>query len=219
LYRRVTGEVSLIAISHDQAQRAPASIPITAVIPHGIDLDRYPLDPLGGDDLAFLGPMDPCKGVHIAARVAKRAGRRLVIAAKLHSAEERRYFTQQVEPLLDNDVVYIGELDNAAKVELLQSAKALLNPIQWPEPFGLVMIEALACGTPVIACPIGAAGEIIDHGTTGFLAREEEHLVQAVEHIDRIDRQACRLAVKERFSAERMAADHAVLYRRIAAGG
>jgi glycosyltransferase involved in cell wall biosynthesis len=219
LYRRATRELSLIAISPDQARRAPTGIPIAAVIPHGIDLDRYPLDPLGGDDLVFLGRMDPSKGVHIAARVAKRVGRRLTIAARLDNADEHRYFTEQVEPLLDPDVVFVGELDHTAKLELLQSAKALLNPIQWPEPFGLVMVEALACGTPVIACPIGAASEIIDHGTTGFLARDDDELVRAVDHIDQIDRQACRLAVKERFSAERMAADHIALYRRLTTSG
>jgi glycosyltransferase involved in cell wall biosynthesis len=128
---------------------------------------------------------------------------------------EHAYFAAQVEPLLGGDVEYVGEVGNDVKLELLAGARCLLNPIAWPEPFGMVMIEALACGTPVITTPLGAAPEIVDEGVTGFLAPDVDGLTAAMARTGDIDRHACRRAVKERFSMARLAQDHLDLYGRV----
>lgn len=220
LYGRVADRVPIVAISHDQASRAPEGLPIAAVIHHGLELDRYPFSPTPGDHCLFLGRMSADKGVDIAIDAARQAGVPLVIAAKMREREERRFFDDVVLPLVGNGVEYVGEARFAEKVRLLGSACALLNPITWPEPFGLVMIEALACGTPVVGYAIGAAPEIIDHGRTGFLADGADGadgvdgLVAGLESLDRIERDTCRDAVCERFSSDRMAADYIETYRR-----
>jgi glycosyltransferase involved in cell wall biosynthesis len=157
--------------------------------------------------------MAPGKGVREAALVARAAGEQLLIAAKMREPAERAYFSQRVEPLLGSDLVFLGEATNGDKLALLGGAKALLNPIRWPEPFGLVMAEALACATPVIACPTGAAPEIVDDGVTGFLRAGHDELVQAVGQIHQLDRSACRAAAVERFSTERMVSEHVGTYR------
>jgi glycosyltransferase involved in cell wall biosynthesis len=136
-----------------------------------------------------------------------------VIAAKMREPGEREYFAQHVEPLLGDDAVFIGEVANGAKLELLAGATALLNPIRWPEPFGLVMTESLACGTPVLTCPVGAAPEIVDDGLTGFLRADHDGLVDAARRVGEIDRAACRAAVVDRFSTGRMVDDHVALYQ------
>jgi glycosyltransferase involved in cell wall biosynthesis len=136
-----------------------------------------------------------------------------VIAAKNREPAEKAYFAEQVKPLLADDVHVVGEVTGAAKLSLLGAAKALLNPIRWAEPFGLVMIEAMACGTPVIACPNGAAPEIVDTGTTGFLCSGLGELVAAIHRVGQLDRDACRAATVERFSTSRMVADHLALYQ------
>lgn len=215
LYGRTASTVPVIAISHDQAGRAPIDLPIGAVIHHGLDVDRYRFDPEGGDYLVSLGRMNPDKGIHIAIEVAHRAGLDLAIAAKMRDPLERRYFDEVIKPKLGNGVEYVGEVDHAEKVELLTGARTLLNPIQWPEPFGLVMAEALACGTPVVGTGRGAAPEIIDHGTTGYLAGTVDGLVRGVVVADQLDRRECREAVVSRFSMQRMARDHEAFYRSV----
>jgi glycosyltransferase involved in cell wall biosynthesis len=123
-----------------------------------------------------------------------------------------------VRPLLDDRVVYAGEVGGKEKLDLLAGARGLLNPIGWCEPFGLVMIEAMACGTPVLAFPSGAAPEIVRHGVTGFLCADEADMVRRLGEVDRIDRQACRVSVEESFSTERMVLDHLALYERLLVG-
>ncbi len=218
LYRRVASDVPIVAISHDQARRAPPDLPIARVIHHGIVPADYAFDESGGEHVVFLGRMSPDKGVETAIDVSRRAGRPLLIAAKLREAGERAYFESVIEPLLDGDVRFVGEADAATKVEMLTSAAALINPIRWPEPFGLVMIEALACGTPVVSGRHGAAPEIVDHGRTGFLADDTDELVAGLRRVDEIDRRHCRFVVERRFSAERMAADYLDLYREVVRG-
>jgi glycosyltransferase involved in cell wall biosynthesis len=213
IYRRIDDRVSLIAISHDQASRA-RGIKIAAVIHHGIDTAQFPVGRGDGEYFLYLGRMAPQKGVHRAARVARAAGVRLIIAAKMREAAERRYFESMVEPLLGPDVTYVGEVTWDDKLELLLGATAVLNPIRWPEPFGLVMIEALATGTPVLAFAEGAAPEIIDDGVTGFLCADEAAMVEAIGRVGALDRSACRAAVEARFSVERMVAAHVALYER-----
>lgn len=214
IQRLTAGRIPLVCISRSQRESAP-EIPVAAVIHHGIDVESFPTGDGAGGYLLFLGRMSPDKGVHQAVAIARAAGLPLRIAAKMREEPERQYFAEQVEPLLGGDVEYVGEADEPERLRLLQGALALLNPIQWPEPFGLVMIEALATGTPVVGTPFGAAPEIVDHGRTGFLGTTEEELVAALAEVGSLDRAACRESARRRFSTERMVADHAELYRRL----
>ena len=205
---------SIVAISHAHA-RSFGDIPVAAVIHHGIDLDVHKPGPGTGGYLLFTGRMSPDKGVHHAVRVARRAGWPLVIAAKIREPAERAYFDQQVRPLLGPGDDMRAEQPLAARVELMRHAAALVNPITWPEPFGLVMAQALAAATPVLAFPNGAAPEIIDHGRTGYLCRDEDEMTAAAARIGEIDRRQCRAAAEQRFSLARMAADYQRLFRTI----
>lgn len=216
-YRLLGRRVPIVAISRHQAATA-GEIPIAGVIHHGVDLGAYPPGDGTGGYALFLGRMNPDKGVHRAITVAREAGVPLIIAAKMREPAEQEYFEQAVRPLLGSGAEYIGEVGGREKVELLQKAVCLLNPIDWPEPFGMVMIEALATGTPVVATPCGAAPEIVDHGTTGFLVADDPGLAHALAAVADLDRSACRRAAEERFSLERMAADHLALYARVLAG-
>ena len=216
LYRSLGDRVPIVAISLHHASTA-GDVPVARVIYHGVDEDRYPNGP-GGDHLAFVGRMSPTKGVRQAIQIAERAGAPLVIAAKLHSTAEHEYFDTEVKPLLGGNIQFAGEVGIADKLELLGGALALLNPIQWDEPFGLCMVEALACGTPVIATPRGAAPEIVDHGVTGFLCAGIEQAVAAISSATSLDRRACRAAVTARFSARRMVADHVAFYDEVRGG-
>jgi glycosyltransferase involved in cell wall biosynthesis len=208
------GGVSVVAISHAQ-QRAATGVPVTAVIHHGIDLAGVPLGAGDGGYVLFLGRMSPDKGAHRAIEVARAAGTPIVLVAKMRQPAERRYFTERVEPLLGPDAVYVGEVGGRAKLELLAGASALVNPIRWPEPFGLVMIEALACGTPVLSFAEGAAPEIIEHGVTGFLCVDEADMAAKLRLAPRLDRSRCRASVAARFAAGRMVDEHLALYRRL----
>ena len=207
LYTEMAKHAAVVAISHHQRSTAP-DLPVAAVIHHGIDLDSVPFGSGDGGYAVFLGRMSPNKGADRAIRAAWAANVPLVLAAKMREPSEHRYFTEVVEPLLGDDAVFIGEVGGLAKLELLGHAVALLNPILWPEPFGLAMIEALGTGTPVITFAEGAAPEIVDHGVTGFLCANVLEMTEALSHIDDISRKACRAAVARRFSAERMVAEH-----------
>lgn len=212
LYERTSQRVPIVAISHDQARHAPPGARIAGVIHHGLEIARYPFVPDPSDHVLFLGRMSPDKGVDRAIKIARGADRPLLIAAKLREPIELEYFHSVVEPMLGTDAIYVGEADFDEKVELLSQATALVNPIRWPEPFGLVMAESLACGTPVVGGATGAAPEIVDDGITGRLADDIDSLTDGLRHVDRFDRHACRKAAVERFSSDRMAADYASLY-------
>lgn len=214
IYGAVDREVAIVAISRDQASRA-GEVRIARVIHHGLDVDEFDPGPGTGDYLLFLGRMSPDKGVETAARAARMAGKRLLIAAKMTEAGEKRYFAETIQPLLGDDVVYLGEMDHEAKKVLLSNAEALVNPIHWPEPFGLVMVEALASGTPVISYPRGAAPEIIEDGVTGYMCQDEAGMVEAFGKLDRLDRSACRRAFEKRFTTQRMVEDHLDLYEEV----
>ncbi len=216
-YRAIGDNTPVIAISHHQASTANG-IPVAAVIHHGVDLERFPAGRGDGGYAAFLGRMCPEKGIDTAIRVARLAGVPLRIAAKMSEAAEQLYFEQRVRPLLGGDIEYIGEVGGADKTAFLSGATCLLNPIRWPEPFGMVMVEALACGTPVVATPMGAAPEIVDHGVTGFVRAGERALAAAVIAAGDLERDACRRAVADRFSAQRMVAAHVVLYESLLGG-
>ena len=212
IYGAAVPRVALVAISNFHA--ASTHLPVDAVVHHGIDVDEFPLGAGDGGYVAFLGRMAADKGVHRAIAVARAAGMPLRIAAKMREPHEHAYFDEFVRPHLGDDVVYLGEVDVDGKRELLGGAVALLNPIDWGEPFGMAMLESLACGTPVVGCPRGAAPEIVEHELTGFLGHTDEELVAGLRAVDRIDRTICRQHVHERFSVERMVEGYVRVYER-----
>ncbi len=218
LYSAIGRDVGVIALSHAQRLTAP-DVPIVEVIHHGVDVDRFPTGAGDGGYLLFLGRMSPDKGAHRAIRAARAAGKHLLLAAKMREPGERRYYAEQVEPLLGPDAVFMGEVGGDRKLSLLAGAEALLNPIRWPEPFGLVMIEALACGTPVVTFAEGSAPEIVRHGTTGFLCTDDADMVEHLRMLPSLDRTACRNDARDRFSTSRMVADHLRLYERVLSDG
>jgi glycosyltransferase involved in cell wall biosynthesis len=217
IFAAISRRAATIAISQAQA-RSAGTVPIEAVIHHGIDLTRYVPGPGDGGYVLFLGRMSPDKGVHHAVRVARRAGRPLVLATKMRAPEEYAYFERAVRPLLSASVEVLIEPGLTQRIDLLQHAEALLNPICWPEPFGLVMPEAMVCGTPVLAFPNGSAPEIVEHRRTGYLCADEAEMLAALDRVSDIDRVDCSTAAQQRFSMARMAAEHDLLYRRLAAG-
>ena len=206
--------VAIVAISRHQRSTA-RNVKIAAVIHHGIDIGSVPVGDGAGGYACALGRMTPAKGIREAILVAREAGVPLRIAAKMREPLERQYFDESVRPLLGGDVEYLGELNAEEKYRLLGGAFALLNPIQWPEPFGLVMIEALACGTPVIATSCGSAPEIIDDSETGFVRTELSALAAAVHRAGELDRNRCREKAVSSYSTERMVAEHIQLYCRL----
>jgi glycosyltransferase involved in cell wall biosynthesis len=219
VFRAIARRAVVVAISHSHAAAATAEdVAIARVIHHGIEAKEIiPGDGDGGYVL-FLGRMAPEKGVAQAVDAAREAGLKLVIAAKMRDPSERAYYEAVVEPLLGDDVVYVGEVGVERKFDLLRGAHALLNPIRWAEPFGMVMIEAMACGTPVVGKRIGSVPEIVDHGVTGFVCDDDVDLAQALGKVDQLDRGVVRAAVEERFSVERMIDAHIELYDDVLAG-
>ncbi len=217
LYRQFR-TVPLVSIS--DAQRAPLS-PLgmrwAGTVYHGLPIDRYAFAAHDQGYLAFLGRLSPEKQPDLAIEIARRAGLPLKIAAKVDAAD-REYFERTVAPLLDEPLVeFLGEIGDDDKPAFLGGARALLFPIDWPEPFGLVMIEAMACGTPVVARPCGSVPEVVVDGRTGFLASTLVELADAVKRIDEIDRAECRRHVEAHFSVGRMAEDYEAVYRRLGA--
>jgi glycosyltransferase involved in cell wall biosynthesis len=214
---------TLVAISDSQASALP-DVPWAAIVHNGLRLEDAPFDDRPGDALCFVGRVIEDKGILDAIRIARMAGRRLRIAAKVApSGPERAYFDAVFKPALDAagpDVEYLGELTQADRDRLLAESYAALMPGRWPEPFGLVAIEALATGTPVIGRRVGALPEIIRHGKDGFLGHDVTDMAAQVERVARLDRLAIRQSVIERFSVERMTAGYETVYRQalLAAG-
>ena len=212
IYRRIAAQVSLVAISESQRAAAP-DIPIARVIHHGVDTTAFPFRAEADDYFLFLGRLDPDKGAHRAIAAATKAGVPLVLAGKMRAPHERAYFEAEVRPHLDSERIwYLGEVPHRRKLDLLAKARCLLMPIRWPEPFGMVVLEALACGTPVLAFPAGAVPEIVDHGRTGLLCGDEADMAEGILEVGLLDRCACRAEVEQRFSARRMAAEYAELF-------
>jgi glycosyltransferase involved in cell wall biosynthesis len=210
----VSRRAKLISISMNQRKPKP-HLPWIANCPNALDLSVYPFRrKAGGDYFVFLGRMSPEKGAHRALAVALEAGLPLKIAAKCREPLELRYFDEFIRPHLGGSIEYVGEVGHADKVELLVGARALISPIDWEEPFGLMMIEAMACGTPVLSTRRGAAPEIIEHGRTGVLVdnyREMED-PEVLALADSLDPAVIRKEVEERFSPERMVADYVAAY-------
>lgn len=209
-------DAPLVSIS--DAQRAPLPDAAWAgTVYHGLPPQSLRFHPGPGRYLAFLGRISPEKRVDRAIAIAKAVGQPLRIAAKVDHLD-RDYFERDIRPLLDDPLVdFVGEIGDAEKSAFLGGAKALLFPIDWPEPFGLVMIEALACGVPVVAFRGGSVPEVVDHGVTGFVVDTLDEAVGAVQRIATLDRRRCRAVFDARFSAPRMAADYVRLYERLVA--
>ena len=208
-------EYPLVSIS--DAQRAPLpDANWIATVQHGVAASLYRFQPVPEEPyLAFLGRISPEKRPDRAIAIARRSGQRLKIAAKV-DAVDRVYFHEVIQPLLDDPLIeFIGEISDGEKSAFLGNASALLFPIDWPEPFGLVMIEAMACGTPVIAWRCGSVPEVIEHGTTGFIVESEDEAVAAVAAVGRIERARVRQVFERRFTAVAMAQSYVRLYRRL----
>jgi glycosyltransferase involved in cell wall biosynthesis len=221
LYRQLSDRLHLVAISHDQAARTPPGIALAGVVHNGIDLQGFRFDPDGGPDLAFIGRANPEKGPVLAIEAARRLGRRIVMSIKVNELAERDYFDDVIAPALDGTDVELRPVDSHhAKVELLGKAQAVLFPICWAEPFGLVPLEANACGTPVVAFAEGAVAEVVADRRSGFLVPpgDLDALCAAVERIDELSREECRAVASERFDAQHMVAGYLEIYERAIAG-
>jgi glycosyltransferase involved in cell wall biosynthesis len=212
---RSAPSLGLVAISHAQRSAAP-ELPFVGVCHNGLDLAEAPFSERPGDYLAFLGRMSADKGAAQAIEVARRAGLPLMIAAKCREPAERDYFERHVGPNIGSDVSWLGEIGWQEKYELLAGARALVFPIAWEEPFGMVMIESMACGTPVLATPRGSVPEIVADGVTGYICRDVDQLASAVARLNAIDRAACREHVARRFSVEGMTRAYEVVMTRAA---
>ena len=216
VYRRWP-QYPLVSISNAQRKPLPFANWLGTVY-HGLPLDLFRHSPTHDGYLAFVGRISPEKRPDRAIAIARRTGRTLRMAAKIDNADVA-YFHREIEPLMTHPPVeFVGEIGDAGKTELLGRAAALLFPIDWPEPFGLVMIEAMACGTPVIAWDCGSVREIIDQGETGFVVRSDDEAVDAVNKIHTIDRGHVRAVFERRFSARAMAMAYLDLYTRLLSG-
>ena len=210
----------VVAISKRQAELVPEIAP-SAIIHHGLAARLYPAGAGDGDHVAFLGRLSPEKAPHLAIEAARAAGVRLRIGGPRRPTPHGRdaYFDDVLGPGIERagrDVEWLGELDHGRKLELLHGARALLVPLDWEEPFGLVMIEAMMVGTPVIAFARGSAPEIVEPGTTGLLVSDAAEMARAIPAAMRLDRSACRARALERWGADRMAAEYERLYQMIA---
>ena len=205
----------VISISNSQRRPVPQAGWVKTIY-HGLPADLLTPKPVRPSYLAFLGRISPEKSVDRAIRIAERCGLPIKIAAKVDKAD-RDYFEEQIRPLMSLPFVeYLGEIDDARKPEFLSGAVALLVPIDWPEPFGLVMIEAMACGTPVIAFNRGSVPEIVEDGLTGFIVEDETSAVGAVGQLSTLSRERVRARFDERFTARRMANEYLAVYRQLA---
>jgi len=211
---RLFPDVPLVSISNNQRKPLP-DLGWVATVLHGMPANLLTPQPVAQEYFAFLGRISPEKGIESAIRIATRCGVKLKVAAKVDNAD-REYYETSVKPLLTNDnVEFIGEINDQQKPAFLSGAKALLFPIDWPEPFGLVMIEAMACGCPVIARRRGSVPEVMDDGVTGFIFETEDEAVAALGKLGTIDRAGVRRQFEKRWTARRMAQDYLDIYERL----
>ena len=209
-------ETPLVSISDSQRRPLPGAN-WQATVYHGLPRDLHTFQPSGGDYLLFVGRISPEKRLDRAIEIARQTGRQLKVAAKIYD-EDRAYYQNSIEPLLRESqtfVEFVGEVGGKDKDELMGNAYALLFPIDWPEPFGLVMIESMACGTPVIAWNNGSVPEVLAPGETGFVVDTIDDAVKAVTQVAGLSRHACRRAFEQRFDATRMARNYVYVYSRL----
>ena len=216
LYREFP-DMPVVSISYAQREPLPWLNWVDTVY-HGLPESLYSYRSQPGKYLAFLGRISPEKRADRAIRIAKAVNMELRIAAKVEDVD-RVHFEEEIEPHLDDPLIqFVGEIGDREKDAFLGNAYALLFPIDWPEPFGLVMIEAMACGTPVIAYRQGSVPEVMLDGETGFIVEERDDAIEAVQRVSGLSRERCRRAFEERFTAERMAHDYVSVYERVVAG-
>jgi glycosyltransferase involved in cell wall biosynthesis len=219
LYRLLEGRLHPVAISHSQRRLHPA-IHYAGVVHNGLDPAQFPFRTEKEDFLCFVGRASPDKGVLHAIDIAERSGLRLVMVMKVNERDELEYWAQEVEPRLTPSVEVLLGADHELKTDVVSRARAMLFPIQWDEPFGLVMTEAMACGTPVVACGRGAVPEVVVDGVTGFVvdaSQPVESSLRALDHIRSIDPAACRALVERRFSTACMVEGYEAVYRQVLA--
>lgn len=213
VYERYDATTTYVAIS--DSDRHPR-LHYAATIHHGIDVDSFAVPSTPGDHLLFFGRIHPDKGTAAAIRVARRAGRRLTIAGII---QDEQYFADEIAPHIDGEWVrFLGPVDSANRAQVLGSAHALLHLIDFDEPFGYSVVEAMACGTPVVAYNRGSMTELIDHATTGFVVANAEEAIQAIDLVGTLDRPAIRAAVLDRFSIETMVDKYVAVYRSVLGG-
>jgi glycosyltransferase involved in cell wall biosynthesis len=211
---RVAPEVGLISLSHNQRKPKPGLNWVANVL-NALDLEHYPCHPHRGDYLLYLGRMNHEKGAHRAIGLAMELGLPLKLAGKMREPREQEYFAELVEPHLGHGIEYLGEVNHGTKVELLQNARCTLFPIEWEEPFGLVMIESMACGTPVIATRRGAVPEVIENDRGGIVIDNWRDAPAALARADELEPVECRRYAEERFAPQRMVADYVRAYEAV----
>ena len=212
-YLEAAGDsMHLVAISQSQVDLTP-NLPWGAVVHNSLDAAAVPWRADKDDFVVWLGRFSPDKAAHLAIDVAQQAGRRIVLVGKCSEPDEQEYFDAEVQPRLGPDAEYLGEMDAAEKYELLGRAAALVFPLQWEEPFGMVLLEAMACGTPVLSLARGAVPEVVVDGVTGFVRVEPDELVACLGMLDQIDPEACRQHVEQAFSPGAMVAGYEQVYR------
>jgi glycosyltransferase involved in cell wall biosynthesis len=216
-FRALADDVGIVAISESQRRSAP-DLPWVATIHNALDVDEYPFSAEKQDYVAFVGRMSPDKGVAQAIDASRAAGRRVILAVKCSEEAERAYFEQDVRPRLGEDVELIEDADADRTNEILMHARCTVFPIQWREPFGMVMIESMACGTPVVALRNGSVPEVIADGGTGFIRDDPAELPEAIERANTIDPRACRDWVAEHFDVPVMVSRYEDAYRRMLEG-
>lgn len=201
----------------DEQRRGGPPLRYIDTIYNAIDVSAYPFEPDKDDYLVSIGRISPLKGTHIACEMAERAGARLILAGKIDSGADTTYFQDRVAPFLDEDrIAYVGEVSHEEKLRLFARARGFLFPLQWAEPFGLVMVEALACGTPVLSLARGSVPEVVTDGVTGVVAADEDELASRIDEAGDIDAAACRAEAESRFSVGRMTDDYLAAFERIA---
>ena len=214
LYALIADRVDLVAISHSQRDENP-NVRYAGVVHNGIDVDAYPLVEDKDDFCVYIGRATPDKGPTLAIEAARRAGLPLALVVKRNEPLERAYWDEVVAPLLHDDVVVYEDVDHAQKIDLLGRARAMIFPIQWPEPFGLVMVESMACGTPVVTCPAGAAVELVEDGITGFLRSTLDELAAGLTDVRHCVPTRCRDRVVRQFSDTAMVHNYVDLFDRL----
>ncbi|MCL2444530.1 glycosyltransferase [Candidatus Saccharibacteria bacterium] len=209
--------LNYISMSLAQRRTAPEEMNWVGNVYHGVDLDKYEFSEESGDYFAYLGRIIEPKGVHLAVEAAKKTGVKLKIAGKHYGGTADDYWTRAIEPELGESVEYVGYLRGEEKLEFLRRAKALVVPSVFDEPFGIVTIEALACGVPVIGSSAGATPEIVEDGVSGLIASTAKEIAEVMGRVGEIDRRTCRRRVEEKFTLERMVAGHVEVYEKVVA--
>jgi glycosyltransferase involved in cell wall biosynthesis len=218
IWSNYTGWYNAISAAQERVLPRLPRARSAGVVHNGIDVDSFPFQPAKDDYVLFIGRIVKDKAPHLAVAAARQAGARIVLAGKVSTDEEHDYYENVIKPLIDGcNVEFVGEADAKLKRELYAGARALLVPLQWDEPFGLVMIEAMACGTPVIAFPRGAAPEIVVEGRNGFFARDVEEMASLLRRVDEIDAADCRQHVEDHFGPGSLADAYLAIYEKMLA--